>query len=347
MYSYDGIKRVYARLGDDVSKSIFWKRLEYSLSGRKDAISEMVDREIFRYASKDQMFRLLLWLSKRTGKVTLFGAGFAGWQICSVLLRHNIQVHSIADNNRLLWESFRQGIKVIPPNQIEEGSIVVIGVNSHVAEILEQLLALGISKNDIFIPSGPWWMGDSPQYFDSEIMRPCADEVFIDGGSLDGGDCINFMKWCKGSYKAIYAFEPDAENCKKLRKTVAGYRGVTVLEEGLWSEERELHFTAGYSENCAISDQGKSVIRVTSIDKRFERDKVTLIKLDIEGSEMDALIGAADVIKRCRPRLAVCVYHKPEDILNIPQKIMELNPDYTLYIRHYSYVETETVVYAV
>lgn len=347
MYSYNGIKSIYERLGDETSKRIFWKRLEYSLSGRKDAIAEMVDQEIFRYASKDQMFCLLRWLSEQTGNITLFGAGFAGWQICSVLHRHKIKVSYIADNNRTLWDTFRQDIKVISPDKIEKDSIVVIAVNSYTMEILEQLLSLGISEDHIFVPSKPWWMGDDPQYFDSEIMRPGADEIFVDGGSLDGGDSINFIQWCQGRYKAVYAFEPDAENREKLYKTVAGYSGITVLEDGLWSEKTQLHFIPGHSENCTISDRGQAVIQVTSIDKRLKEEKVTFIKLDIEGSEMEALTGAEDVIKKHSPRLAVCVYHKPEDILDIPQKILELNPNYTLYLRHYSYVDTETVLYAI
>lgn len=347
MHYYHGIKSIYERFGDETSKKIFWKRLEYSLSGRKDAISEMVDQEIMRYASKDQMFCLLQWFEEWTGEITLFGAGFAGRQICSVLNRHNFRVSCIADNNSALWGSVHGNIKVISPDQINKCSRVVIGVNFHTKEILEQLLALGINEEHIFIPFKPWWMGDALQYFDSEIIRPERDEVFVDGGSMDGSDSINFIKWCKGRYKAVYAFEPDKENCQKIYKNLTGHTGITVLETGLWSDSKDLHFISGHSENCAVSEQGTDVIRVTSIDQCIEKDTVTFIKLDIEGSELQALKGAEKVIKKYKPKLAVCVYHKPQDILDIPQKILELNPDYQLFLRHYSYVNTETVLYAI
>lgn len=69
--------------------------------------------------------------------------------------------------------------------------------------------------------------------------------------------------------------------------------------------------------------------------------------MDIEGSEMEALKGAENTIGKYKPRLAICVYHKPEDIIEIPLKILELNPEYKLYLRHYSYIHTETVLYAI
>ncbi len=69
--------------------------------------------------------------------------------------------------------------------------------------------------------------------------------------------------------------------------------------------------------------------------------------MDIEGSELKALEGATETIRKYKPKLAICVYHKPEDIIEIPKKILELNPNYKLWLRHYSYVDTETVLYAI
>ena len=68
--------------------------------------------------------------------------------------------------------------------------------------------------------------------------------------------------------------------------------------------------------------------------------------MDIEGSELEALRGAREVIRRDKPRLGICVYHRPEDILEIPMFIKELVPEYKLYIRHHSPHLNETVVYA-
>ncbi len=73
---------------------------------------------------------------------------------------------------------------------------------------------------------------------------------------------------------------------------------------------------------------------------------VTFIKMDIEGAEYQSLLGALKTIKKYRPKLAICLYHKPEDIIEIPHIILSINPDYKLAIRHYTTCNWETVLYA-
>ena len=69
--------------------------------------------------------------------------------------------------------------------------------------------------------------------------------------------------------------------------------------------------------------------------------------MDIEGAELEALKGARNTILKDKPDLAICVYHKNEDIIEIPRYILELDPEYELYLRHYDLAEYETVLYAV
>ena len=84
-----------------------------------------------------------------------------------------------------------------------------------------------------------------------------------------------------------------------------------------------------------------------SIDNVCWEDKVTFIKLDIEGSELEALRGAEKIIRRDKPRLAISIYHKPQDYFEIPLYIKELVPEYKLYIRHHKFNKNDTVVYAI
>lgn len=83
------------------------------------------------------------------------------------------------------------------------------------------------------------------------------------------------------------------------------------------------------------------------MDTMINNDKVTYIKMDIEGSELKALEGAQNIIKKYVPRLAICIYHKPEDIILIEEYILSMNSDYHFYIRHYASNMWETVLYAV
>ena len=69
--------------------------------------------------------------------------------------------------------------------------------------------------------------------------------------------------------------------------------------------------------------------------------------MDIEGAEMEALKGAESIIKSQKPKLAICVYHKEQDMTEIPIFIKKLVPEYKLFMRHYSNDAGETVLYAV
>ena len=343
----DRIQRIYERLEDDQSKYIFLQRLLFSISGEKKYITQMVENEIMRYKSDDQMYNLIKWFESRSGKNIVFGGGFAGYQIIEVLKCFNISVDAICDNNSLLWGTIRYGVQVISPNELAKLSDanVVVGVNSGVQEITEQLKNLGITQN-VYIPAKEWWLGKYKQYFDTDIIRFVENEVFVDGGALDGQDTINFFNLYNKTASAIL-FEPDYENFKKTELKMKTYSGVNVLQRGLWDGDSIIRFNAGDKENSSVSMDGDIEIKTMAIDDIETNNPITFIKMDIEGSESRALEGARNTIVENKPKLAICVYHKPEDILELPLMILEMNPHYKLYLRHYSYTKTETVLYAV
>lgn len=88
-------------------------------------------------------------------------------------------------------------------------------------------------------------------------------------------------------------------------------------------------------------------VPVDSLDHLLGDERVTYIKMDIEGAELNALKGGANIIEKYKPKLAISLYHKAEDIYEIPLYLKSLVPEYKFYIRHYTDLWEETVLYAV
>lgn len=188
-----------------------------------------------------------------------------------------------------------------------------------------------------------------------------ANEVFVDAGPLDGLSCVAFRDWCGDDNAVCCCFEPDEGNRKKTETNLKGYglSGYKMYDAGLWDRKETLLFDArGMGESRVVEKskddsidtdiEGIVEIPVVSMDEALSGQRVTFIKMDIEGSELKALKGAEGIIKQQKPKLAICVYHKPEDIWDIPDYILSLRDDYRLYFRHYCYWGVgETVMYAV
>ncbi len=190
------------------------------------------------------------------------------------------------------------------------------------------------------------------QYFDSSVISFSEDEVFYDAGCYIGDTIQEFIKRVNGHYRHIYGFEPDASNYKQALNNLEPYHNISLIKKGLWNCDDVLTFNSASSAS-RITENGDASIQLTSVDSFLsnlsDNDKNTIptfIKMDIEGSEKEAIMGCRETIKKCHPKLAVCVYHRPEDIYEIPKIIMELGK-YNFTLRHYSQGDVETVLYAI
>lgn len=191
-------------------------------------------------------------------------------------------------------------------------------------------------------------------YFVQDIIKLSEEESFIDCGAFDGDSIEKFVKNVK-TYKNIVAFEPDNENFDKLISKYETSQGegckINLFKAGVWNEKKQLYFKADGNEASKISDAGETdglvVVDVEKIDDIMECNDATYIKMDIEGSEMAALEGAKDTILRNKPKLAISIYHKDEDMIKIPLYIHSLVPEYKMYIRQHSHSYFDTVLYCI
>ncbi len=185
------------------------------------------------------------------------------------------------------------------------------------------------------------------QYFPEDIIALSENEIFVDGGAYTGDTLLKFVEKTKNKYSKYYAFEPDPANRAQLNMLVnkQEFHGVHIISKGLWNKVDVLRFAAEGTLNSAISETGSASIEVDTINN--VSPDATFIKMDIEGTELDALKGAAETIKKNRPKLAISIYHKPEDLFEIPLFIKSLVPEYRFYLRQHQAVSFDLVLYAV
>ena len=189
------------------------------------------------------------------------------------------------------------------------------------------------------------------QYFPNDGMLKCdQEEVFIDCGGYDGASTITFAEWAGKTYKKSYILEPDKTMfhiCEEMLK-INKIENAEVVNKATYSKCMVLSFdSSNFSSGSGmINDYGKNKVEGISVDELLKGDKATFIKMDIEGAEMEALSGAEKTISKFRPKLAISIYHKPDDLWEIPYYLMNKYPFYKFYMRHYTPITTETVLYA-
>lgn len=189
------------------------------------------------------------------------------------------------------------------------------------------------------------------QYFPGkDILKPDGDEIFIDAGAYNGDTSREFCEWVAGEYSKIWLLEPDSLMYQVMKEYIRlkGIKNAIPVNKGAYSYTGKIAFKEDSATGSSMIDaeSGEDTIEVISIDDILNGESATYIKMDIEGAEKEALEGAERTIKTYKPKLVVCIYHKPDDLWELPYYIMQKYPWYKIYIRHYSFTSNETVMYA-
>lgn len=217
---------------------------------------------------------------------------------------------------------------VISPLQLKEmyrEVAVIIGtpILTYINQITKQLLDMGFKEEDILFLCKD--MGR--QYFDLPELNLSEIDYFVDAGCFNGNDTLSFLEHCKNA-KGAYIFEPDEKNLIIGKKQLQGIENLNLYPDALWDKKETISFSAENTGSSHIQSIGDNTLDCVSLDEVLDGKTVSYIKMDIEGSELNVLIGAKETIKRWRLKLAICVYHKKEDIYKIPQCLLKLVPDY-------------------
>jgi FkbM family methyltransferase len=191
------------------------------------------------------------------------------------------------------------------------------------------------------------------EYFPPNLF-PLFDEhtCFVDAGAFNGDTVRVFLRRMAGRFSQVIALEPDPRNALALTEYVSTLPSkdairIKVHALALSDHRGVLNFSATGGVNAYVTETGESKVPCTDLDSLLGETRVSYIKMDIEGSEPEALRGAAKILARDRPALAVCLYHRPDHLWEIPLLLRDLIPKHQFFLRPHDFDCWDTVCYAV
>ena len=190
-------------------------------------------------------------------------------------------------------------------------------------------------------------MEEKGEYFGTGIFSYENDECYVDAGAYDGDSIKSFIKQVNGNFQRIYGFEMDPDNYNELKKdpSIINDDRISVFQKGISCQAGNVGiFHNGTGSHIKECSEGN--ISLVSLDDFLGMERITMIKMDIEGAERDGLKGARKIIYRQHPKLAISIYHKLDDMWKIPQYIKQIYPGYKLALRHHTAVAWDTDCYA-
>lgn len=341
---FGNIKNIYDKLMDDESRHIFNARLGFLIN--RD-MEEYIETIYGLYSDGWTSPNFENFKNQHNGvEVIIYGCGNFGKKNAIQLLRWGgYKILGFCDNYKY-GENFN-GIHVYTVNEAVDkypNALYIIPSRQYQDEMCKDLIDRGIDESQLVIPAHEYLHAyRSVQYFD--IWQPEAEEYFVDAGCFNGDTVKDFIQWTNGNYGKVYAIEPMENMYKLITETYKNTPNIEIYNYAVWNKIEKLTFSDQGDASKYIPD-GSITVKAMDLDTILAEKKVTYLKMDVEGSELNALQGAQNIIKCQKPRLAICIYHKPYDFIELAQYILELVPEYKFYIRQYASDTRETVLYA-
>lgn len=243
------------------------------------------------------------------------------------------------------------GLLDIDNNNYEEIELKEMALYNHIDDFvwLYDKLADYRSKKTLYSILNNWYNYDFytttrtkeslyDDYFDLDIIKCDENEVIVDLGAYTGDTILSYIhNYGENSYKKIYCYEITPSTFEVLKENLKTFPNIEYRLKGISDEETTMSISNNIESESANSliksEEGE--ITVTTLDKDIN-DKITLLKMDIEGFEQKALNGCKNHILNDHPKLLISVYHNNEDLWKIAKMIYEIHDDYKFYLRYNS-----------
>lgn len=358
------IKKVFEWLKDDESRYIFKNRMQFLNTGDYQYIHNIVKKYVHNrvdcgYCNFKKEEEVIPAIQNKENLI-VFGAGHLGRRVKRLCKKYSVKIDFYCDSNPKKWNTkFDEEIEIISPEKLkgfsQKNCCIIIAVKDMPDKIEKQLVKEGFHDVVIYSDYLTRFIDDENQYFDQGIINFKDGERFVDAGCFDFGTSKKFIDRMEEQnyvWEKIWCFEPDRINFEKCKRNInlcKEKNKISLLQSGLWDGNGYLNFKelgTGASRIIENEAKVKEQCKVIALDS-YIHERVSFIKMDIKGAELKGLMGAKKIIQQYSPKLAICLYHKGEDMWEIPMYIKQLVPEYKLYIRHYSNYNIETVLYAV
>jgi FkbM family methyltransferase len=256
-----------------------------------------------------------------------------GIQTIDGLVLSGAAIDTVAESKSFMARAVERIIKV--HSVLADDMSREVYVASQVARLLRERTIMGKYKSPT-------------QYVEQNIAMLESGEIIFDCGSWNGCSAKEFIKQIGAKCK-IHCFEPDEQNFKLLKNFANENPCVTPIKAAVG---RQAQWRAPFSSmeaNSTFTETPNCQVDITTIDDYVKTHSVvpSFINMDIEGWELEALLGASDTIKQHKPKLAISIYHKAQDYVEIPEFVLSLRPDYKVYVRHYTDIYADTIAYFV
>ena len=206
-----------------------------------------------------------------------------------------------------------------------------------------QSMTSGFVKNDYLLDRINTWILES--YTLPGICEAAPGDIVIDCGAYTGSTTLYFsQKTGLGGH--VYGFEAARDVFSQYLENIRHITNCTPIRSAVSRENGTATF--GGNPACASLGQPGEEVTTVALDDFISKNnipRVDFIKMDVEGAEADVLLGAAKLIRRFRPKMALSIYHKKQDLYDLPAIVRKIDPNYNFRLRHYSNRASETVVF--
>ncbi len=377
--AFDKVRGLYGLLQDDLSRNVFWARMRYDCEpneANNQKLSELYDELALRQQTQSmkwsqELDRLKQKLREwKSSNVFIYGAGYSGTTIGSNLLKNGIDFCGYCDRDADLFTHGVQDKPIYPEAELlkhKEDGYVILGV-SHKRGGYEEAIRF---LRQISFPEERIWtfyreldMVDllSPTYF--QLPQYFRDgTAFVDCGCYNGETSLYFAQKFAGHYSNIFAFEPEPNNYRRCKDYLSGADRAQVFRIALADRKGKLAMYETSDQNAYLDlKDGKAYhaynpvftmkphecieTDIDTLDHLLGEEPIGYIKVETMGAELLTLQGAAGILKRDKPVIAVKIHHRPGDMVEIMDYLHQIVPEYRFWLRQYYPAPAMGLLYA-